>query len=417
MPTKPNRRLSVLSFILSVAAGCTSSQPGDFAASKLGDLDHPLAERRAPDEAEVAACGDGALAADFVASVSRRPYLQRVTDREVRIRWTAKTADLAEIALTTPDGEPVATDQRPTAILAAALVEGGEAADGAVTYESIATGLQPDTIYCYAVQLGGTPAMARAGFRTAPAAGTGQMVSFVALGDSGAGGEDQLAVRDQMGTVPFRLMLHTGDIAYDNGSLADFEGKFFGVYTDLVRSFAMFPTIGNHDSSSVFQVVFDLPRSGTRNWYSFDYGDVHFVALDTNDLGAEQAAWLDADLADTDRPWKIVYGHHPPYSSGSKHGSSLDVRNLFGPILAAHEVDLVLSGHDHNYERIEPQDGVSYIVTGGGGKGTRPVGTSAFTAFSEQVLHFVYVEIERDQLLVHAIDGDGTEFDQLAIAH
>jgi acid phosphatase len=220
-----------------------------------------------------------------------------------------------------------------------------------------------------------------------------------------------------MGTVPFRLMLHTGDIAYDNGSLADFEGKFFGVYTDLVRSFAMFPTIGNHDSSSVFQVVFDLPRSGTRNWYSFDYGDVHFVALDTNDLGAEQAAWLDADLADTDRPWKIVYGHHPPYSSGSKHGSSLDVRNLFGPILAAHDVDLVLSGHDHNYERIEPQDGVSYIVTGGGGKGTRPVGTSAFTAFSEQVLHFVYVEIERDQLLVHAIDGDGTEFDQLAIAH
>jgi hypothetical protein len=95
----------------------------------------------------------------------------------------------------------------------------------------------------------------------------------------------------------------------------------------------------------------------------------------------------------------------------------MEFRDTFGPILEKYKVDLVLSGHDHDYERIAPQNGVHYVVTGGGGRGTRAVGSSSFTDFAEQVLNFVYVEVEGDRLLLHAIDGEGTEFDQLLIQH
>ena len=88
------------------------------------------------------------------------------------------------------------------------------------------------------------------------------------------------------------------------------------------------------------------------------------------------------------------------------------------PIFEEHAVDLVLTGHDHDYERIVPRHGVNYVVTGGGGRGTRPMGQPRdFTAFAQSVLHFVYVEVEGNRLLLHAIDATGEEFDQLAITH
>ncbi len=91
------------------------------------------------------------------------------------------------------------------------------------------------------------------------------------------------------------------------------------------------------------------------------------------------------------------------------------VEDAFVSIFERHAVDLVLSGHDHDYERITPQNGVSYVVTGGGGGGTRAVSESDFTAFVQQVIHFSYVTIDGSQLLLHAIDGTGREFDQLVI--
>jgi hypothetical protein len=105
-----------------------------------------------------------------------------------------------------------------------------------------------------------------------------------------------------------------------------------------------------------------------------------------------------------------VFAHKSPYASGA-HGSNKDVRAVFGPILEFHRVPLMLAGHDHNYERTEEMNGVTYVVTGGGGRGTRAVGKSSFTAFSHDVLHFVYVTIEGDDLRLYAIDATGREFD------
>jgi acid phosphatase type 7 len=407
----PLRRFLLAGAVLFAGApACTTNQSGDLATSKTGDLAYPLAERRAPDEELVAACGDGALLADAEA-IDRTPYLQRMSATGTRVLWTAGTSGATSVEVRRPDGDPAAAREAP----AAAMVDGAASATSAA-YESSVDGLAPDQIYCYSLVAGDAAITAPAGFRTAPAPDSGAPMSFVAFGDSGSGNSDQFAILDQLGTVPFRLMIHTGDIAYESGTLGEFEDNFFAVYAPLIKSFAMFPSIGNHDDSSVFRRVFDLPRAGEHNWYSFDYGDIHFVALDTNNVDAEQEDWLRADLAATDREWIVVFGHHPPYSSG-EHGSSTGLRAKLDAIFQEHPVDLVLSGHDHDYERMEPQGGVHYVVTGGGGRGTRPVGSSSFTAFSEQVLNFVYVEVQDGRLVLHAIDAEGTEFDQLLIEH
>ena len=201
---------------------------------------------------------------------------------------------------------------------------------------------------------------------------------FIAFGDSGGGGSDQTALRDQMATVPFDFMIHTGDIAYDGGTRAAFEERFFRVYADFLKYFPVFPASGNHEydteDAAPFREVFVLPENGgpegIERWYSFDWGDVHFVALDSERTGPVQAAWLDADLTANQLPWTIVYWHKPPFSSG-EHGSDGASRAHFVPILEKHKVPLVLNGHDHDYERTTPQNGVTYVVTGGGGIGVR----------------------------------------------
>ncbi len=161
-----------------------------------------------------------------------------------------------------------------------------------------------------------------------------------------------------------------------------------------------------------FRDVFALP--GDERWYSYDWGRIHFAALDTEADYATQAAWLDADLAASNAPWKILYMHRPPYSSGL-HGSDLGLRAAIAPVAERHHVQLVLAGHDHDYERMIPQNGVAYVVTGGGGRGTYSVGESSFTAFSESVIHFVIVEVGVDELVLHAIDATGVEFDALVV--
>lgn len=360
----------------------------------------------------MARCGEGGLRSGVQPALVRAPYLQRISPADGRVLWTAEAGDAAQVRILHDQG----SSTPPARVAASAVVDTAEPGGGALQYDAAIDQLRADTIYCYQLDAGQAALTDPAGFRTAPEPGRGARISFVAFGDSGSGSADQMDILAQLHTVPFRFMLHTGDIAYESGTMAEFEANFFAVYATLLRSFAMFPTSGNHDEAAIYHQVFDLPWDGSHSWYSFDYGDAHFVSLDTNDVTDEQAAWLDQDLTANQREWTIVYGHHPAFSSG-EHGSTASVQKLFVPIFERHGVDLVLAGHDHDYERTEPQNGVNYLVTGGGGRGTRAVGSSSFTAFSEQVLNFVYVEIEGNQLRLHAIDATGDEFDQLAINH
>jgi hypothetical protein len=388
---------------------CFGHTSGDLRASKLGDISHPAARGR-PDDAIVRGCGIGGLETASGDRMGRLPYLQRVASDSALVLFTARDGFAPALELTTPDGKSVRSIQ-PARDESARL-------DGYTQWVARLDGLASDTLYCYSLP----GATLRTGFRTAPEKGSERPVRFIAFGDSGTGAVDQFDVMHQMQTVPFDLMLHTGDIAYDNGELHQFERYHFDVYAPLLGKFSFFPIAGNHDmrtdQGSPFRQVFALPENGgeggRERWYSFDWGNVHFVALDTEAIGAMQRDWLEADLVENTLPWTVVISHKPPYSSG-QHGPDREFQRWFVPVLERHQVDLVLSGHEHNYERFKPLNGVRYVVTGGGGRETRSVDSGSATAFSDSVLHFVYVDVTGSSLTMHAIDGTGGEFDSLAI--
>ncbi len=391
---------------LSLLGGCLTEEPGHLAATDTGDLSHPLADRTPPAASLDEACGEARVTDYGTEALVRLPYLQQVDTRAADVVWTsAARIEGTRVVVTDARGEEVATVEAVVDTTAAPLL--------ATQWVASIDGLEPSTTYCYSIEDDNGVAMDRIGFETAPASGA---VRFLAFGDSGNGSVEQLALRDQMETVPYDFVLHVGDIAYEDGSLAMFEQNYFDVYAALIDHFSVFPVPGNHEyntaDAAAYREVFTLPNN--ERWYSFDWGDAHFVALDTERLGEEQSSFLEADLAANTKPWTVVYFHRPPYSSG-EHGNNADVEDAFVPILERHRVDLVLAGHDHDYERIVPRNGVSYVVTGGGGGGTRAVSESDFTAFVQQVIHFSYVTIEGDRLLLHAIDGTGREFDQLVI--
>jgi hypothetical protein len=387
---------------------CDRNQSGNVGATKLGDLTNQ-AVRGSPVEELRAACGDGAPT-PAGAVVQRTPYLQQVTTSSAMIGWVTTAPEGERVVVTTPAGDAVTT--APAVVQRSAQRSAGETQMWATL-----TGLEPDTIYCYALA-NGAPMTERIGMRTAPAATSSKPVRFLAFGDSGGGGNDQYQLRDRMFDVPYDLIVHTGDIAYDDGTIGEFEDNVFGVYADLFSSLPFFPAAGNHEYKTLqgapFRDVFALPGDSGEKWYSYDWGRVHFAALDTEADYVTQAAWLDADLAASAAPWKIVYLHRPPYSSGN-HGSDTRLRTLLAPVLEKHGVQLVLAGHDHHYERMIPQGGVAYVVTGGGGRGTYNVGTSSFTAFADEVIHYVYVDVGIDQLVLHAIDANGIQFDSTVV--
>jgi hypothetical protein len=313
------------------------------------------------------------------------------------------------VEVTTPQGVLVAQVE--------ANSEGASGTPGVSAWGVEIEGLTDDTVYCYSVyEASGVPLLERVGFRTAPTFESDKPAKFLVIGDSGEGSADQFALVEQMPTVPIDFMLHVGDMAYESGTFPEFEKNFFEVYEDLMKNFAVFPVPGNHEyvtnDAGPYRAVFDLPNN--ERWYSFDWGPVHFVALDTEQIGATQAKWLEEDLEANDKPWVVAYMHKPPYSSGS-HGSELPARDTFSPIFRKHKVPLVITGHDHHYERVRPQDGVHYFVSGGGGAGTYPVVESEFSAFAQEVIHFLYITADKEELMVHAIDASGQEFDQLLL--
>jgi hypothetical protein len=399
---------------LGLFTGCMGNTSGDLAASRFGDLSNPLGAREDAYGEIDAACGLGPPDGS-PSSLRRRPYLQQVQTRSAQLLWTSDASmTTPTVEVTLPGGQLVTT-------AIGAPDPSASPPESARQWVAALEGLQPDTLYCYDLD---EPAqiLRRGGFRTAPLAGSGRTVRLLAFGDTGDGSADQEAVLEQMRTVPFDVAIHMGDLAYNVGARAEIERNYFRVYGELLERIPVFPISGNHeydtDDAAPFREAFSLPDNGgpegKERWYSFNWGDVHFVALDTERVNAAQAAWLDADLTANQLPWTIVYHHRPAYSSG-QHGSTEGVQRVFVPLFEKHRVPLVLAGHDHNYERSKPLNGVTYVVTGAGGVGTRPVGHSDFTAFSESVCHFVYITIAGDTLTMHTIDGMGTEFDSLVL--
>ena len=284
------------------------------------------------------------------------------------------------------------------------------------------TGLSAGTTYGYVAYEGDTE-VARGTFRTANGPEATRF-RFAAIGDSGRGSTAQFAVARQLEAWKPAFTVHTGDVVYPSGEASSYGPFFITPYRALIASTVFYPSPGNHDyrtdKAQPYLDFFEVPRANledTERYYTFSYGHVQFFSLDTNqayDVDSPQFKWLDAQLAASKATWKVPFFHHPPYSSGD-HGSSMGVRSAFAPLFEKHKVQLVLTGHDHHYERTKPQNGVTYVVTGGGGADLREVKPQAFTEVAQPRHHFTALSVDGESLIIEAIDQRGSVFDSTTL--
>jgi 3',5'-cyclic AMP phosphodiesterase CpdA len=259
-----------------------------------------------------------------------------------------------------------------------------------------------------------------AGEPVPPVAGTPEARLAVA-GDTGTGEAEQDATAQQMvaqrAGIPYDGLLLLGDLIYEEGDAALAETRIIRPFAPVLgRDGTLLPVLGNHDYESGEQqdILDQLGRQ--RSWYVERVGPVRVVVLDTKQVDdPEQTDWLEQALARPEPPgsWTVVGMHHPPYSAGM-HGSDLEVRETWAPLFADGDVDLVLAGHDHNYQRSEPQDDVTYVVSGAGAK-LDPTGSQAFTAVSDSTLHFLDLLFYDDRVVGRAIDHSGELVDAFVI--
>ena len=244
------------------------------------------------------------------------------------------------------------------------------------------------------------------------------LLSFAAVGDVGTGNRGQDAVAQAMRRYfdanPFSLVLLAGDNIYENGDIKNVGGAFERPYRFFRRkNLPFYAVLGNHDirTNNGWDEVRYRGFNMQGRYYSFTKGTVQFLALDTNKNASwsEQLVWLEENLARSQAPWKVVFGHHPVYSSGM-HGNTPQLAEKLTPLFSRYGVQLYINGHDHNYERTKPIEGTTYLTCGAGAK-LRPVGSSDWTADSVSRLSFAAIAVFSDRLEIRGIGTDGRVFD------
>ncbi len=258
----------------------------------------------------------------------------------------------------------------------------------------------------------------------------------MAIGDVGTGSPEQYAVaqammqRQQIAPSPFVLL--AGDNIYDHGEIGKIHQVFERPYAELLtQGVKFYAALGNHDvgtNNGEDEVAYPGYNMAGR-YYTFTQGSVQFFALDTNQAitrgaeshWAEQLQWLRTELQRSRRvsggqsrqPWKVVFGHHPVYSSG-QHGSTSILIEELSPIFSDYGVQLYINGHDHNYERTVPINSTTYITTGNGAL-LRPVGSSDWTAYASSQLGYTAFEVYSDRLVIQALDINAHIYDEASI--
>lgn len=281
------------------------------------------------------------------------------------------------------------------------------------------TGLNAYTVYHYRVATSAQVLSHDTTFKTA--AGPGQTAfNFAVLGDTNSGidpGQDHMgryrrsasaghtAAMVWISAINPDFYLHAGDMVARGSEMVAWD-EFWSFEGPLMSRIAMFPTMGDGEQNhqNYFQ-LFYLPNN--ERWYSFDYGNAHFISLQIDgyadiSAGSEQYRWLENDLANTNKTWKIAFFHYPPYSYGPE-GSKPEARPAHY-LFVQHEVDLVFSANDRNYQRFLI-DGVTYIVTGGGGAATGNLtgGAEYPPVYMEEMKHVVKVTVAGNTLSSVAI--------------
>jgi hypothetical protein len=314
--------------------------------------------------------------------LTRGPYLQMANGNSVSLRWRTDVASNSKIEVGTVFGTYT--------LLAINSTSSTE-------HEVRIMGLSPDTKYYY--RFGSSTSVLQAAvsnyFTTAPPANTTRKIRVAAFGDCGTGSSVQSSTlssyQNYIANNPGELMLLLGDNAYNSGTDTEYQSGFFNVYSStIIKNHILFPAPGNHDYANTtarqidknvaYYKIFTTPQagecggvaSGTESYYSYDWGNIHFLSLDSYgmetasnlrlyDTLSPQVTWIKKDLEANIKKWTIAYWHHPPFTMGSHNSDTenelVKMRQMFIRIMERYGVDMIICGHSHDYER-------SYLLKG-----------------------------------------------------
>jgi 3',5'-cyclic AMP phosphodiesterase CpdA len=248
-------------------------------------------------------------------------------------------------------------------------------------------------------------------------------VRFAVIGDTGTGSDKQQQLADWMvkykQVYPFEFVLMMGDNMYGGESPQDFKTKFENVYKKLLDDNVKFyATLGNHDDAN--QRFYQYFNMNGEEYYVFKRGNASFYSLNSNYMDKRQLKWIEEQMSVDTSDWKIVFFHHPPYSSGGKHGSEEELRKVVEPIFLKYGVNAVFAGHEHFYERIKPQQGIYYFISGAGGKlregdvkKNSPLTEKAF----DKDMSFMLLEIAGGEMHFQVISRTGETVDSGVIVN
>ena len=245
-------------------------------------------------------------------------------------------------------------------------------------------------------------------------------VKFAVIGDTGTGDGAQFEIGRQMAAArarsPFELVIMLGDNMYGRQAPQDFVEKFERPYAALLQAGVRFyASLGNHDNqNNRFYKGFNM---GGERYYTFARKNVRFFVLDSNQMDPRQRAWLVESLQRSTDAWKVCFFHHPLYSNARRHGSDVSLRVTLEPLLVKHGVSVVFAGHDHVYERLVPQKGITHFVVGASAELRRgdvqPSPTRA--AYFDRDQSFMVVEIDGNDLFFEAVSRTGAIVDSGSI--
>lgn len=421
----------------------------------------------------------------------REPYLQLATENATSIVWRTSGPSAAKVCYGTSlanlnqevPAAQIITRRHPDEKKEHALHK--STPKSTHQFEASITGLQPNTTYYYAIYDGDnrlTESDKSYRFKTHPVAGTEAPVYFWVVGDSGTAGRAQAQVHNAMRSHlvstgrELDLYLHVGDMAYGSGTNQEFNDRFFNMYAPTLRHTVCWASMGNHEGrtskgesgTGPYYDAYICPTkgeagglpSGKEAYYSFDYGKVHFICLDSHDLdrrpSGAMAQWLKADLEKTKADFVVAFFHHPPYTKGShdsdKEKQLIEMREYIMPILESGGVDIFFNGHSHIYERsmlidgayatptvaenvvlddgdgdpagdgayrksegLNPNNGIVAVVAGHGGTGVSRKGTSPIMKRIIVENGSCLISVEGDTLTAEMINLHGDIRDTFAI--
>jgi 3',5'-cyclic AMP phosphodiesterase CpdA len=241
-------------------------------------------------------------------------------------------------------------------------------------------------------------------------------LKFAIIGDSGTGSSSQYKVAEKLiaarAKFPYEFVLMMGDNLYSGSGPKDYKKKFEEPYKVLLDTgLKFYAALGNHDNTD--ERNYKPFNMGGQRYYTFKpKNGVRVFALDSNYMDQPQLQWLEKELTASGSDWKVVFFHHPLYSSGM-HGSDVQLREQLEPLFLKYGVDVVFSGHEHFYERIKPQKGIYYFTSGGAAKLREgDVNKTNLTAKSfDTGYHFMLIELTKDALHFQAISDQGKTVD------